>query len=426
MNGDDTAGRDFVFGVDYTRDDNALVTEDGVLEPVVEDLLDFVTMAYLTDRSQHRGQPLTDEWRRSLPVTFCPRLPQLWQSRSINDALIELMSWLTEDDWTINIASGPATSSARQMALPLDRVDREVALFSGGLDATAGTALLLASGQPVLGVAVQTNRAMRGYQASVARSLRASGVGDLRTTSVYLARRNAPAREEASRRTRGLVFLACGWAAAQAAGQQRFLVFENGVGAINLPYTRAQGGCMTSRAVHPKTLRLASRLFSTIGNQDFTIVNPHLHETKGEMCARLPVSARAAVGSSQSCDNSAAGRSALDRRCGRCASCLLRRLSLHAAGRLSWDPAPYLADGAGDGELSRVPEMLWQAARLDRALDGRDTIDLSLEFPELAEVDIEDLSVESVRRLYRTYVEQWRRYPHPRVRAFLPVGQMAA
>jgi 7-cyano-7-deazaguanine synthase in queuosine biosynthesis len=425
MNGD-PAGRGYTFGVDYTRDDDGLVSNDGVLEPMVEDLLDLVTTAYLTDRSRHRGQPLTDEWRRSLPLTFCPRLPQLWQSRSIVEALLELMTWLTEDDWSINIASGPATSSARQMALPWDHVDREVALFSGGLDATAGTALLLQSGQPVLGVAVQTNSAMRGYQASVARALRASGVGDLRTTPVFLARRNAPSREEPSRRTRGLVFLACGWAAAQAVDRQRLLIFENGVGAINLPYTRAQDGCMTSRAVHPKTLRLASRLFSTIANEEFTIVNPHLHETKGEMCARLPASVRPAVGSSQSCDNSAAGRSALGRRCGRCASCLLRRVSLHAAGRLSWDPALYQADQEGDGELSRVPEMLWQTARLDRALRVSGNVDLALEFPELAHIDAEDLSVESMHRLYRTYVEQWRHYPHPRVRAFLPDSEMAA
>ena len=37
-------------------------------------------------------------------------------------------------------------------------------------------------------------------------------------------------------------------------GQDRLQVFENGIGAINLPYLHSQYGSQAARAMHPKTL----------------------------------------------------------------------------------------------------------------------------------------------------------------------------
>lgn len=197
------------------------------------------------------------------------------------------------------------------------------------------------------------------------------------------------------------------------------LVFENGVGALNLPFTAAQSGAMTSRAVHPLTLRLMSELVEQLLGRPFDIVNPYLSATKGEMVAALPLAARRACAASESCDNAAAGRGALQKRCGFCTSCLLRRVSFQAAGRAGWDDRPYLADRAGTSPRDCLPEMLWQAATLDRALRSSDPDELRRRVPSLRYVPEDSLDDSAQRRLLGAYVDEWRRYPDPAVRRYL-------
>ncbi|HVW79362.1 MAG TPA: hypothetical protein VHB69_00275 [Mycobacteriales bacterium] len=420
--------QDYVPGVDYRRDDRSLLTDEGVLDGCVADLLDIASTAYLADRSSPRGRVDDASWHRSLRVAVAAREPAMWKSRPVLDALLSLLAWLSDDEWDLDFIDGPATEAPAQLRLPLDSADREVALFSGGLDAVAGAALALHESRPLIGVGVCTNPHMRGYQRRTAQALRHVGCGDFVFSSVTLQRRGRVLAEDPTRRTRGLIFLVCGWAAARAAGRDELLVFENGVGAINLPYTMAQSGSMTSRAVHPVTLRLAADLFSLLSDRPFSVRNPHIADTKGEMCERLPDSARPAVEASESCDSSAAGRTALHRRCGRCASCLLRRVSLHAAGRAAWDPRPYRADIDGDDASSALPEVLWQAARLQRCLatEASQPGAFSREFPAAGEIPADAVSQTRLLAMYCRHVEEWRRYPHPRVGAFLGNRHLAA
>ena len=176
-------------------------------------------------------------------------------------------------------------------------------------------------------------------------------------------------------------------------------MLENGIGAINLPLVGTQWGCMTSRAVHPRTLLLAQRLFSLLGDANFSVVNPHLHETKAEMCRRLPPEAAEACRASESCDAAAAGRSWRARRCGRCSSCLLRRISLGDAGRVAWDE-PY--GSPVDAPGSALRPMLYQAATMATALRAPDgEAALAKAFPALADVPAEVIGPSALVRLYR-------------------------
>lgn len=419
-----TAPPTYHFGVDYVRDDRQLHGDAGRAEPVVLDLIDLATATYLTDRRTHRGKPWTEGWSRTLVFEFRARQPDAWCRHEVRHAVLELLHWLTEDQWNYLVSAGADVDSPGQMALPVDAVEREVVLFSGGLDSTAGAALLLSSGTPVLGAAVATNERMKGYQRSVARALAAVGGWDFRTTPGGLSEKAAARDEESTRRTRGFVFLAVGWATAAAARRTHLLVLENGVGAINLPFTAAQTGCMTSRAVHPRTLELAQHLFSLLQGSSFAVVNPHLADTKTQMLARLPEQARPACAASESCDNAAVGRGE-HKRCGRCSSCLLRRMSLHACGRDDWDSRPY-RDRQADGPKSDLREMLWQAARLHGALDATDpAAALVREFPQLRDIPDDVAPPAAIVDLYSTYVHEWRSCAHPLVRRFLPYTRLA-
>lgn len=216
------------------------------------------------------------------------------------------------------------------------------------------------------------------------------------------------------------MFLGVGVAAALQRGTRRLLVAENGIGALNLPFTGAQSGVMTSRAVHPKTLRLMAGLVSEITGTEFAIENPFLTFTKGQMVRALPPEAREACGHSQSCDNAAAGRGPLEKRCGHCTSCLLRRVSFHAAGRADWDELPYLIDSERREPRWRLPEVLWQAATFDAVLRSTDGNALLRQFPDLRHVLESEIPRDALRELLTTYVDEWRSFPDPTVSRFLP------
>lgn len=402
----------------FWRDDSGLVSDDGDFPVPIQDLLDVAVQAYMKDREERRGPAGDPEWSRSLELEIAVRRPVVWGRPDVRQCLEDLLAWMTGDAWNVRVSRSTAKPRPQQSKLPLDPLVDDVALFSGGLDATAGVALRMASGRSVLAVGVATNTAMRGYQRRTYEALSEARVGRIRYVQVPLESRTRSRHDESSRRTRGFVFLAVGIAAAIAAGRDELLMLENGIGAINLPYTASQWGAMTSRSAHPKTLLLLERLVGLTIDRPVTIRNPHLMHTKGQMCARLPVWARSAVGSSESCDNAAAGRGALDRRCGECTSCILRRLSLSAARRSEWDGRPYRSVLRGNTEdRDRTPEMLWQAALIANAT--RRPGGLEEEYPQLRELPNFDAQKSEVLSLYRTYLSEWREYPDARVEMFL-------
>jgi 7-cyano-7-deazaguanine synthase in queuosine biosynthesis len=408
-----------------STDYSALMDDDGSLSPVAQDLLSLAQAAYLKDREVRRGSSPDDpRWHRPLSLTVPVRQWDVWSSTDVSQAVVSLLDWMTDDTWAVSWARHAQSRDSGQSRLSLPGPEREVMLFSGGLDAVAGAAILLAS-RNLLAVGIATNRVMQGFQSRTLTSLHKARLGSLESRLIEFSVVGGKRDIEPTRRTRGLVFLAVGAAVALQHGRQRCVMAENGVGAINLPLTSAQSGAMTSRSAHPRTLRKFSELIQLLTQQPFDFAAPFMSMTKGEMVAKLPEVARDACNASESCDRAASGRGALERRCGYCTSCLLRRMSFSAADRANWDTRPYLADTRPDVELSRQPEMLWQAATLDRALrrGGRD--ELVRAFPDLVQVPTEDLTYDEQRRLLSAYVDEWRRYPAPVIRQYLtqtPLG----
>ena len=422
MTEDRTVAR-HVRDVDWTRDDTEILGAGGQLPALVEDMLDIASSALVADRCVHRGAADSTAWSRQMHVEVAVNEPGAWRSHPLATALADVLTWLTEDEWCFTFTRRPDRSRWVAPQLPVDVGEHDVALFSGGLDSVAGAAGRLASGASLRGISVWTNPRMRGYQSRCAHELLLQHGARFEHCSVRLSRIGRHPAEEATRRSRPLGFLAVGWAAALVAGRQELFVMENGVGAINLPFNRSQHGCMTSRAMHPRTLALVAELFSLLGDAPFTIINPHLGETKARMCARLPASARGLVGASRSCDLAAASRNGSER-CESCSSCLLRSIALAAADRSDWDVAPPAPRGS---RVDCLPAMLGQAAALDRALASAEPWSAMLTtFPALADLPHHGLSPSGVIDLYREHVAEVRSYPHPLVPRFLAEPRLAA
>jgi hypothetical protein len=167
-------------------------------------------------------------------------------------------------------------------------------------------------------------------------------------------------------------------------------------------------------------------LIELVTGRSFQFELPFLFATKGQMCARIPREAFGPLlGRTVSCD-CFPQRIAGYPQCGLCTSCLLRRLSLHAAGFTDFDTRNYRVDvlashwEAPAAKLFPFRAMLFQAGRLQKALAAPDAWQaLVLEFPELFE--IEHLLLESrpeVARpherlvsLYAQYCSEWEGFP---------------
>ena len=96
--------------------------------------------------------------------------------------------------------------------------------------------------------------------------------------------------EEKGQRSRAFVFSALGVAAAVQAEADTLHVYENGVGALNLPLNETQLGVDNYRGVHPRSLMLLESLLALVLDNPVCIENPYLFRTKAEMCRALSCS----------------------------------------------------------------------------------------------------------------------------------------
>lgn len=191
-------------------------------------------------------------------------------------------------------------------------------------------------------------------------------------------RRSPSQFQENSQRTRAVAFLAFGAVTAMQAEVETVSVYENGLGALNLPLNATQLGISNYRGVHPVTLALAGKLFGLVLGRNVRFENPFFYWTKGEMCEGIEGSKfRRAIAATVSCDRFP--RRAFHPQCGYCTSCVLRRMSLKVAGLAKFDPsANYAVDIWAPGkrlprdELFGFQVMRDQAAQFASCLDQPD------------------------------------------------------
>lgn len=414
------------------------------LSPRMADLLDLVMAVYAADRRSPRDFKGESTGQRRIHVRLALREPALWADPEIRGRLEELLSWLSEDRWSFEFVERqalpwPSESRDFLFGLPPER-PAIVALFSGGLDSLAGLATH-AQEEPdrgfVLVSGYTNNRLVHQQREQVAGIKRAwQGISDSRRKAREIRHLAVPfgiwkperRREERSQRTRALVFLVLGVVAAAQAGADTLWVYENGVGALNLPLNATQLGVDNYRGVHPRSLAMAGQLFALVLGRTIEVRNRFLFHTKAEMCAALePAGIAHLVPQTVSCDGFAQ-RVANRPQCGHCTSCVLRRQSLFASGLGRYDPpAGYRCD-----VLSRqtvlTPRQTYgllamrdQVAKLARCLssDGPWRA-LVVAFPQLAGVHAVlagdgTLSPAEIRdrltRMYRAYVQEWAGFP---------------
>ena len=410
----------------------------------IADLQDVALAIYAADRRSLRNFKGANTGQRQIHVRVGVRDPGLWTESNMVPILQESLYWQSEDVWSFHFvqrraAQYPAESDHFLFRLPPER-PVTVSLFSGGLDSLAGLATHMQdnqSGSHIL-VSGYTHNRLAKRQRLQLKHIRHSTLGrDLPSAKPSMCHVAVPfglhklrgQQEEKGQRTRGLVFLALGAAAALQAGADTLWVYENGIGAMNLPLNETQLGVDNFRGVHPRSLMMAECLFELALEQPIRIRNPFLFHTKAEMCKALkPAGLADAVQHTVSCDSFPLRLPDKPAQCGHCTSCVLRRQSLFVAGYKEYDPSDrYSYDvltrraDIDPKRLFEIEVMKEQVYKLTRCLDSDEPWNsLTISFPELLRTHAElvkryNLNADETRarfvQLYRTYVQEWKSLP---------------
>ena len=426
-------------GTEYYINDETIADSFGrKLAPVLSDWIDIALACYLADRLSRRPQPngsSLEQWSRVLNLKISVRRLNVWKQPSVQRRLVSLLNLLSDDDWRIQFVrrKTPGRLAEKQGHLFRTRFSKPpiVALFSGGLDSFCGAVQQVSdlSSHSFVFVSGVTNSRQKFAQREQVKAISRHMPRELCHVIVPFGFNwNGLSMErsrENSQRTRGFLFLTLGAVTALAAGSNEIRIFENGIGAINLPYDSSQIGTANSRGVHPITLLRMADFVKALTGKSISFNDPFLFKTKGEMCRHVAVHALASnIPRTFSCDGFPV-RHRNKPQCGSCTSCLLRRLSLENAELSEFDPSDqYILDllvsegtTATSKQLRPLQAMEWQFQKLCRLLGpGSKWSRLVTEFPELqhivSEISVHDEIAEtklqqSILGLYRRYVAEW-------------------
>lgn len=444
-----------ILGQGRFEDEQITETVGNRLDPLLADWMEIAFAVFwaerLAPRRDLRNQYHAGQCGRILNLRIPVRLLDTWARPSVHESLCNLLGFFTEDVWQIDFTSyqgaGRPTESRGFLFQMLPSPPVNVSLFSGGLDSFAGAVSQISDypDHSFVLVSGTNNTRKQANQHSQYQAIANRYQRDIRHVTIpYEFLKNEEVCEkERLERSRGFLFLTLGAVTAIAAGCRELCVYENGVGAINLPYDGSQVGISNTRAVNPISLIRMTRFIRELTGQCFKVWNPFLFQTKGEMCRCDDVREFAEhLGSTFSCDGfpmripNGPGIT----HCGSCTSCLLRRVSLEAAGLGVIDrPDMYLRDllcpsfHGRAKTLRAFKAMDWQVYRIKQCLkEGNPSQSLAQEFPELLDVVTEiccnDDGVaaeleQRLLRLYSQYVTEWEGFA---ARSFLSSRALAA
>lgn len=428
--------------VDVTNSEYVL---SNYLPDLERDFLDVAMAAYVADRvtlrsPEHPGSWVTAINGREFEVFLPVRCPSIWDQEPVRRALTAILEFMTGDLWHFNFTERPPENHHQEFLFPR-RIERPfVGLFSGGLDSYAGVVNHMIDSDFKTGVLVagHSTNVLLGRQRKLIdeSNERLAQHGKhfvqlpLRHNLEDRARQylGGDNRGEKSQRSRGFLFLALGLATARMIGVDALHVYENGFGALNLPQTRAGLGVDYTRAMNPIAFELMMKFASAVFDTPMYIKNPSMWKTKGQMCHELRANGFSDIAMQTiSCDKfPRQGKTKNKEQCGLCTSCLLRRISLAAAGLVTPDQefAHYeddvyqvLPTPNNREKLMPLGAMRVQADRLQSALNSSDKRKaLIREFTELQRIRValarlENRPLDDVTRdlvnLFNTYLREW-------------------
>lgn len=299
-------------------------------EPLIYDAMMLAAAVEYADRSTRRPSL---GWTRTLTLRLPVHAPERWAASDIVSSLQEALRFLTGDAWTIEFVQrrGDAPSPTQE-CLQLPMKTKAVIAFSEGMDSRAVAGLMAATlGEQLVRVRVGS---------------KAAGLPGRREREPFATvPYTVSARGESSARSRGFKFALISGVAAYLAEAEDIIVPESGQGAFGPALVTAAHAYPDYRN-HPLFLKRMKRFLAALFGRPFQFSLPRLWHTKGEtLKAYAALPGGDAWRDTKSCWRGAQW-SALNGKltqCGICAACMLRRMSVHAAG-LEEPAGTYICD----------------------------------------------------------------------------------
>ena len=369
------------------------------IAPVFHDLLEVAAYVWTADQMVSRGAKDVDtfgeKWRRTFEFHIPVRVPEAWNSAEVKTVLEQTLGFLSDDvyDFTFYPAKN---APAFQMYLDLghDGAARgeveQVMLFSGGLDSLSGgieetlnqkRRCMWVSHRPTH----KHNRRHREID-----ELMADRAKSLRPAHVLVdINKDSKLTKETTQRPRSFLFAAVGAAVAQMLKLNSVRFYENGVVSLNLPMAEQVVGARATRTTHPQVLKGFSKLMALLSGGEFTVENPFLWETKGQVIERIvKADCGRMIKSSVSCAHTHEA-SLKHPHCGVCSQCLDRRFGIAYAKAEAYDPLENYKLEIFTKSRKRDVDRILGAAYLDRAEEFesiQDWSELMEEYPEVTDI----------------------------------------
>ncbi|WP_374650100.1 7-cyano-7-deazaguanine synthase [Dongia sp.] len=289
-------------------------------EPVIYDAMVVAASIEYADRSFLRPKL---GWGREFTLRVPVLEPARWSDRAVWDALRDAASFLTGDDWTFEFVQRTGeTPRPQQDCLQFSITTDAVIAFSDGMDSRA--------------VAGLTAKAFGRRLVRVRVGSKAGGCPEpgepLPFTAVPY---NVKASGETSARSRGFKFALISGIAAYLAHASEIVLPESGQGIFGPALVTSSAQAYPDFRSHPLFTMRMERFLAALLKRPVHFVFPRIWHTKGETLkayAALPGSDD--WQETHSCWQNARHCSLNGRlvQCGVCAACMLRRMSIHAAG----------------------------------------------------------------------------------------------
>jgi 7-cyano-7-deazaguanine synthase in queuosine biosynthesis len=403
-------------GTDFKLGDTDLDSMFQISLPKRErDLLRIMMGVYVADRLVRRPRRRQDRiGPREIELRVSVAQPDFWTDAQTCRLLQDVVRRLSNDFWSFQFDRGHAIPEQ----LTLLPESPGVSQYSGGLDSAAGLSHRLSTdSSPVMTVTAAHQSFHGRLTAQIAQISKRYGA-KVRPVICRTRLANAPrfSRQETTQRLRGALFTALGGAVASAVRAETVDVFENGIGAINLPpQSGMMLGAMATRGCQPGFLASMGRLVSHVAERTIRFQLPMLRTTKAEAVRGMVRDGlEDVVNSTMSCVHWPLRNAGPAKHCGTCFACIGRRQAMLAAGVLEPENS-YEVDlfGSHDTELYNGSRLLPLKASLMQVVDLRCFCERGTPphgfYQHLADAEVSNfgMSVAEVVQLHRRYVDEW-------------------
>lgn len=353
------------------------------IEPALIDLVEIAALVYVADQMQTRGkhdvETMGAAWRRQMRFEIPVRVPGLWKSPEVSDALQELLSFLSEDQYEFTFSKykhPPALESYLNFgSVPSKSPPESVVLFSGGLDSLGGTLDEVIRDKRSVLLVTHASASTKRERHYTLRNMISSATSGPKPQFISIrADKKHRSEREYTQRARSFMYASFAVAVARMADLDAIRFYENGVVSLNLPLSPQVVGSRATRTTHPRVLTSMRKLYSLITGTSFGVTNGFLWKTKSDVVGDIvKLGHGAMIDWSTSCTHTRKYRTDQPH-CGECSQCIDRRFAILSSGAEQFEPADryrhrLLTDARSEGEsrimLASYLETAQQVSEMD-------------------------------------------------------------